>query len=172
MLTDGRTDWRTDWRTDGRTDGRTENRTPISHPATSRCDKNHMFWKVIVYTCWQDLAKEIDTHTHAHTLTHTYTHNNFITVFRGSKQKPCHLNNHFVSKQKYIDDIEEKFCVINSFCLDTTLLGSTFKPSYILNHLIMTRLIKQFRHVIPQQRLGATCTSVQSDQDFYRIVSG
>ena len=26
--------------TDGRTDGRTENRTPISHPATSRCDKN------------------------------------------------------------------------------------------------------------------------------------
>ena len=25
--------------TDGRTDGRTENRTPISHPATSRCDK-------------------------------------------------------------------------------------------------------------------------------------
>ena len=25
--------------TDGRT-GRTENRTPISHPATSRCDKN------------------------------------------------------------------------------------------------------------------------------------
>ena len=29
-----------DRRTDGRTDGRTENRTPISHPATSRCDKN------------------------------------------------------------------------------------------------------------------------------------
>ena len=29
--------------TDGRTDGRTENRTPISHPATSRCDKNG--WK-------------------------------------------------------------------------------------------------------------------------------
>ena len=28
-----------DRRTDGRTDGRTENRTPISHPATSRCDK-------------------------------------------------------------------------------------------------------------------------------------
>ena len=25
--------------TDGLTDGRTENRTPISHPATSRCDK-------------------------------------------------------------------------------------------------------------------------------------
>ena len=24
---------------DRRTDGRTENRTPISHPATSRCDK-------------------------------------------------------------------------------------------------------------------------------------
>ena len=43
MLTDGRKDWRTDgltdWRTDGRTDGQTENRTPISHPATSRCDK-------------------------------------------------------------------------------------------------------------------------------------
>ena len=32
MLTDGRTD--------GLTDGQTENRTPISHPATSRCDKN------------------------------------------------------------------------------------------------------------------------------------
>ena len=31
MLTDGRTD--------GWTGGRTENRTPISHPATSRCDK-------------------------------------------------------------------------------------------------------------------------------------
>ena len=31
--------------TDGRTDGRTENRTPISHPATSRCDKNiHIPW--------------------------------------------------------------------------------------------------------------------------------
>ena len=32
-------DRRTDGRTDGLTDGRTENRTPISHPATSRCDK-------------------------------------------------------------------------------------------------------------------------------------
>ena len=29
-----------DRRTDGLTDGRTDNRTPISHPATSRCDKN------------------------------------------------------------------------------------------------------------------------------------
>ena len=28
-----------DRRTDGLTDGRTENRKPISHPATSRCDK-------------------------------------------------------------------------------------------------------------------------------------
>ena len=37
-------DRRTDGLTDGRTDGRTENRTPISHPATSRCDKNpHSF---------------------------------------------------------------------------------------------------------------------------------
>ena len=27
-------------RQNGRMDGRTENRTPISHPATSRCDKN------------------------------------------------------------------------------------------------------------------------------------
>ena len=46
---DGRTDGRTDERTDGRTDGRTENRTPISHPATSRCDKNHQihFYNVI-----------------------------------------------------------------------------------------------------------------------------
>ena len=26
---------------DRRTDGRTENRTPISHPATSRCDKKY-----------------------------------------------------------------------------------------------------------------------------------
>ena len=25
------------------TDGRTENRTPISHPATSRCDKNKVY---------------------------------------------------------------------------------------------------------------------------------
>ena len=33
-------DRQTDGLTDGRTDGRTENRTPISHPATSRCDKN------------------------------------------------------------------------------------------------------------------------------------
>ena len=32
-------DRRTDGLTDGLTDGRTENRTPISHPATSRCDK-------------------------------------------------------------------------------------------------------------------------------------
>ena len=32
-----------DRRTDGLTDGRTENRTPISHPATSRCDKNTNF---------------------------------------------------------------------------------------------------------------------------------
>ena len=29
--------------TDGRTDGRTENWTPISHPATSRCDKKDLF---------------------------------------------------------------------------------------------------------------------------------
>ena len=32
---DRRTDWRTDWRT--------ENRTPISHPATSRCDKKDRY---------------------------------------------------------------------------------------------------------------------------------
>ena len=31
-----------DRRTDGRTDGRTENRTPISHLATSRCDKKQL----------------------------------------------------------------------------------------------------------------------------------
>ena len=35
-------DRRTDGLTDGLTDGRTENRTPISHPATSRCDKNEV----------------------------------------------------------------------------------------------------------------------------------
>ena len=35
-------DRRTDGWTDGRTDGRTENRTPISHPATSRCDKKDL----------------------------------------------------------------------------------------------------------------------------------
>ena len=28
--------------TDGLTDGWTEKQTPISHPATSRCDKNHL----------------------------------------------------------------------------------------------------------------------------------
>ena len=28
---------------DGRTDGLTENRTPVSHPATSRCDKKQIF---------------------------------------------------------------------------------------------------------------------------------
>ena len=32
-----------DRRTDRRTYVRTENRTPISHPATSRCDKNQIF---------------------------------------------------------------------------------------------------------------------------------
>ena len=31
------------------------------------------------------------------------------------------------------------------FFLDTTLLGSTFKPSYIQNHLIMNCLIKRFQ---------------------------
>ena len=36
-----------DRRTDGRTDGRTENRTPMSHPATSRCDKNGIGWLLI-----------------------------------------------------------------------------------------------------------------------------
>ena len=48
MLTDGRTDGQTD----GWTDGRTENRTPISHPATSRCDKNDHLWSFfyIIYT--------------------------------------------------------------------------------------------------------------------------
>ena len=35
-----------DRRTDGRTDGRTENRTPISHPATSRCDKKYHYFSV------------------------------------------------------------------------------------------------------------------------------
>ena len=41
-----------DRRTDGLTDGRTENRTPISHPATSRCDKNDHLWSFfhIIYT--------------------------------------------------------------------------------------------------------------------------
>ena len=39
---DRRTDGLTDGRTDGLTDGRTENRTPISHPATSRCDKKDL----------------------------------------------------------------------------------------------------------------------------------
>ena len=39
---DRRTHGLTDGRTDGLTDGRTENRTPISHPATSRCDKNEV----------------------------------------------------------------------------------------------------------------------------------
>ena len=42
-------DRRTDGRTDGLTDGRTENRTPISHPATSRCDKNSVQKLVIFF---------------------------------------------------------------------------------------------------------------------------
>ena len=33
-------DRQTDGQTEEWTDGRTENRMPISHPATSRCDKN------------------------------------------------------------------------------------------------------------------------------------
>ena len=44
-----------DRRTDGRTDGPTENRTPISHPATSRCDKN-----VIRFVIFQLLDTEIE----------------------------------------------------------------------------------------------------------------
>ena len=48
MLTDGRTDWRTD--------GRTENRTPISHPATSRCDKKHLI-------CCYDRQNTYDKHS-------------------------------------------------------------------------------------------------------------
>ena len=49
---DRRTDGLMDGRTDGRMDGRTENRTPISHPATSRCDKNDHKWSFfnIIYT--------------------------------------------------------------------------------------------------------------------------
>ena len=35
-----------DRRTDGQTDGRMENRTPISHPATSRCDKKQLVSEV------------------------------------------------------------------------------------------------------------------------------
>ena len=54
MLTDGLTD--------GRTDGRTENRTPISHPATSRCDKNEIkTTKQFLFHCSFLLLKEIDT---------------------------------------------------------------------------------------------------------------
>ena len=41
---------RRDGLTDGGTDGRTENRTPISHPATSRCDKN-LFLAPVTYIC-------------------------------------------------------------------------------------------------------------------------
>ena len=43
-------DRRTDGLTDGRTDGRTENRTPISHPATSRCDKKQMIVQILNVT--------------------------------------------------------------------------------------------------------------------------
>ena len=42
-------DRRTDRRTDWRKDGRTENRTPISHPATSRCDKNRIYSKQLLH---------------------------------------------------------------------------------------------------------------------------
>ena len=46
-------DRRTDGRTDGRMDGRTENRTPISHPATSRCDKkNRINFSMLSATNW------------------------------------------------------------------------------------------------------------------------
>ena len=37
-----------DRRTDGLADGRTENRTPISHPATSRCDKKQIIIQILI----------------------------------------------------------------------------------------------------------------------------
>ena len=49
------------------TDGRTENRTPISHPATSRCDKKDPYAMlqslimVIILQC--QITKQIDTCT-------------------------------------------------------------------------------------------------------------
>ena len=39
-----------DGRTDERTNGRTEIWTPISHPAISRCDKNHATYRILVNT--------------------------------------------------------------------------------------------------------------------------
>ena len=41
-----------DRRTDGQTDGRTENRMPISHPATSRCDKNDFSLDTVRNKCY------------------------------------------------------------------------------------------------------------------------
>ena len=34
------------------------------------------------------------------------------------------------------------WCINGHFCLETTLLESTFKLSYILNHIVMNQLIK------------------------------
>ena len=58
MLTDG-------W-TDGLTDGRTENRTPISHPATSRCDKNHKVLKSVKTMYKLSKTRLSGTQSHLH----------------------------------------------------------------------------------------------------------
>ena len=71
-------------------------------------------------------------------------HNLFITWLLGSKVKtelatqPCCI-------QTKMSRSYRKMTKNGHFCLDTTLLGSTFKPSYIQNHLIMNCLIKRFR---------------------------
>ena len=51
MLTDGRTD--------GRADGRTENRTPISHPATSRCDKKYLSRCASHLALWKNCLNKV-----------------------------------------------------------------------------------------------------------------
>ena len=46
--------------TEGRTDGRTENRTPISHPATSRCDKNKIQMSSATNFAWHFKGYALD----------------------------------------------------------------------------------------------------------------
>ena len=55
-------------------------------------------------------------------------------------QKPCQLNSHVISKQKYIDYIEK--CPFMVYII-YTFLGSIFKPCYIQNRVIMNRVIKE-----------------------------
>ena len=48
-------------------------------------------------------------------------------------------------------------------CLDTILLGSTFKSSYIRNCLITNHLIKQFQHTVQHQRIWSDGANIHAD---------